>query len=124
LGSLPGFGAEHAKHFARVAMTGPNRLVVSFRPAYTFSKTVCERPEQKAKFEQALAELTGQRIMVEFTLLEDSPAVTEKTAARVVPPHQRMLQVAQHPMVRRAAELFGARPVRVDDPPAEKDGPS
>ncbi|MCR4411982.1 MAG: DNA polymerase III subunit gamma/tau [Thermoguttaceae bacterium] len=120
LASLPGFGAEHAKHFARVVVTGPNRLAVSFRPAYTFSKTVCERPEQKAKFEQALAELTGQRITVEFTLLEDAPAASEKATPRVVPPHQRMLQVAQHPMVRRAAELFGARPVRVDDPPVEK----
>ncbi len=119
LAVLPGFAAEHAKHFARVAIGGPNRLAVSFRPAYTFSKTVCERPEQKAKFEQALAELTGQRVLVEFNLLDEQPTGREP-APRAVSPHQRMLQASQHPMVRRAAELFGARPVRVDDPPVEK----
>jgi hypothetical protein len=35
-------------------------------------------------------------------------------------PQQRLAQAAQHPMVRRAAELFGADPVWTEEPPEGK----
>jgi len=114
---MPGLIADHAKHFERLAISAPNQLVVCFKPGYTFSKTVCEKPEQIAKFQEALAELTGQVVRIQFTLADAPPQETEAPPPRVVAPHARMAEVSQHPMVQRAGELFGARPIRVDEPP-------
>ncbi len=120
IASVPGFAADNARQFARVTLASPNRLVVAFRPAYTVAKEFCEQPEQKAKFEEVLADLTGQPVSVEFALLNEEAAGDRGATRPTLPPHQRLLQAAQHPMVRRASELLGARPVRVDDPPEEK----
>jgi DNA polymerase-3 subunit gamma/tau len=120
LARLSGLGAQHAKDYSRVAISAPNRLVVGFKPAYTLAKSICERPDQVAKFQQALAEVTGAPVVVEFVVLEDEPDPTrqESTAPRVSP-QQRLLEMSQHPMIRRAGELFGAVPLRVDDPPGQ-----
>jgi len=120
IAGVPGFAADNARQFARVTLAAPNRLVVGFRPAYTVAKDFCEQPEQKARFEQVLADLTGQRVSLEFAILNDEVAGAPGPSRPSLPPHQRLLQAAQHPMVRRAAELLGARPVRVDEPPADK----
>ncbi len=82
-------------------------------------KTACERPEQVARFERALPEVTGQPIRVEFKL-QEAAATTRRHAGVLrtgsepqppaVSPHQRLLEaVARHPLVQRASELFGAR---------------
>lgn len=120
IAGVPGFAADNARQFARVTLASPNRLVVAFRPAYTVAKEFCEQPEQKAKFEEVLADLTGQLVSLEFALLHEEVAGDRGATRPTLPPHQRLLQAAQHPMVRRASELLGARPVRVDDPPEEK----
>ena len=109
-----GMAAEHAKQYSRVATSGPDRLVVTFKPGYTFSKSVCEGPDQKAKFEQVLSELTGRRVQVEFHAQEGEKP-SEASPATRSPPPQRLLQIGQHPMVRRATELFGAYPSRLDE---------
>ena len=118
LSRVSGIAADQAGHFDSVAIPAPNRLVIRFKPAYDVCKSVCERPEQVAKFERALAEVTGQRIRLEFALTADAqgPQGPAPTTARSVSPHQRLLEVRQHPLVHRAAELFGAEPFRVDDP--------
>ena len=92
----------------------PNRLVVSFKPAYSVAKASCQRPEQAARFEQALAEATGQRVVVEFTLTEE--AAEAAPAKRAVSAQQRFQEAVKNPMVRRAGELFGAEPLRVEEP--------
>jgi DNA polymerase-3 subunit gamma/tau len=111
-----GLAADNAKQAASVAISGPNRLAVSFRPGYTFSKEFCERPDQKARLEQILAGVTGKRIVLEFRMQEEKPAASQAPAsARAATPLQRLMQVSQHAMVQRAAELFGANAVRVDE---------
>ncbi len=70
------------------------------------------------RFEQVLAELTGQRIRVEFKLTEGEPAKDEhKPPVQVVSSHQRLRDASEHKMIRRAGELFGAEPTRVDGGP-------
>jgi DNA polymerase-3 subunit gamma/tau len=114
LGSI---SADSARNYSRIAISAPNTLVVYLKPGYTFAKTICERPDQLAQFERALAELTGQAMSVQFAV-EEAPVAQEPVAAvRAVSPHQRLMEVAEHPMVRRASELFGAQPVRVDEGP-------
>jgi DNA polymerase-3 subunit gamma/tau len=115
LSRLSGMVVEQARHFDSVALSGPDRLVIRFKPMYDLAKGLCARPEQVARFEQALVEVTGQAIRVEFALAEEKAGETE-SSAKTVPPHQRLREVATHPLVRRAVELFGAQPVHVDPP--------
>jgi DNA polymerase III subunit gamma/tau len=117
LGKLSGMVVDQAKQFDSVAFEPPNRLVVRFKSVYAVCKRACERPEQVARFEQAVAEATGRRIRVEFALAADEPNESAPSAAsaRAVSPHQRMLEIRQHPLVQRAEELFGAQPIRVED---------
>jgi DNA polymerase-3 subunit gamma/tau len=118
---LDGISADSARNYSRVAISAPNNLVVHLKPGYTFAKAICERPDQLAQFQRALAELTGETMGVQFTV-DEAPAAQEPVAAvRVASPHQRLMEVADHPMVRRAGELFGAQPVRVDEPPSAKE---
>jgi DNA polymerase-3 subunit gamma/tau len=112
-----GLAAEHAKHFCRVTVPGPNHLVVTFQAGYTLSKSVCERPEQRIRFEQSLLELTGQPVRLEFDVVEEAASPGDAAGpSRGILPQQRTAQAVQHPMVRRASELFGAHPMRIDLP--------
>jgi hypothetical protein len=43
------------------------------------------------------------------------PAAATAEAPRAVSPRQRLIEAAQHPLVQRAGELFGATPVKVDE---------
>lgn len=115
LSRLSGMIVDQARQFDTVTLAAPNRLVVRFKPAHAFFRSACERPEQLAKFEKALTEVTQQRVTVEFALSEGDLPPTEP-AARSASPHQRLQEITKHPLVRQAAELFGAQPVRVDDP--------
>ena len=115
---LGGMAADSARNYSRIAISAPNTLVIHLKPRYTFAKAICERPEQLTQFERALAELTGETMRVQFAV-DEAPVTQEPVAAaRVVSPHQRLMEVAEHPMVRRTIELFGAQPVRVDEGPA------
>ena len=105
---------EQAKRFHRVEVVPPNRLVVSFKPAYALAKSTCERPEQVTRFEQAPGgsdrPAGGGRIHpVGGVRRGGGPGQA------AVPPHQRLLEAAKHPLVRRAGELFGAQPLRVEE---------
>jgi DNA polymerase-3 subunit gamma/tau len=115
---LPGLAGEHARHFARVAIRAPNHLVVCFAKEYTFSKSLCDTPAQRGKIEQALAQATGQRIRLEFEVADEDSGQSEAPAERARSVVQRRAEAVQHPMVRRAMELFGAFPERVDEPGA------
>jgi len=65
---LSGMAADQARQFDSVALAAPDRLVIRFKSGYAVCKSACQRPEQVARFEQALAEVCGQRIRVEFDL--------------------------------------------------------
>ncbi|HWA96914.1 MAG TPA: hypothetical protein VG713_00410, partial [Pirellulales bacterium] len=93
------------------AIFAPNRLVITFPESYT--RSYCERPEQLAKFEQALREVAGRPMRIEFVVQADE---AKPIAAPTATPQQRMMQAAEHPLVRRANELFSIRPVRIEQP--------
>ncbi len=113
----PGLVGEHARHFVDAAIRAPNHLAIAFAKEYTLSKSICDTPEQKAHFERVLSQLTGERIRLEFvTAGDDRPEREETSPARGKSPIQRRAEVAQHPLVRRAMELFEAFPERIDVP--------
>jgi hypothetical protein len=117
LAAMSGMAAEHASHYDHVAIPGPNRLAVGFKSRYALQKSFCERPEQMARFEQALAAVVGRPVRISFRVESsaDEDARPKTESSRPVSQHQRLLEVVKHPMVQRAGELFGAQPTRVDD---------
>lgn len=117
LATISGMVVEQAKQFDRVEVSPPDRLVIFLKPGYAFAKQSCERPEHLGRFEQALAKATGQRVRVEFVVQEErSEPEGLAQPSRPVSPQKRLLEVAEHPIIRQAGELFGAQPVRVDEP--------
>ena len=123
LSKMSGMVVEQAKEFDRAALAAPNRLVISFKSRYALAKSSCERSEQVARFEGALAAVTGRVVRVSFAVTEDEPDAAQRLSAgpaRPVSPHQRLLEAVENPMIRRAGELFGAQPTRVDNPPKQK----
>jgi DNA polymerase-3 subunit gamma/tau len=111
--SLGDMTADSAMQASAAAIRAPNQLVVTFPAKYNFGKSICESPDRAARLEQALAELIGQRIRLEFAL-EETPA-TDRIAAtapqRAPSVRERHAELMKNPLVRRAAELFDARPV-------------
>ena len=107
---IPGMTGEPAKKFSRLEISGSNRMTVFFAQENAFCKTACQRPEQVQQFEKALREVTGQAIRVEFKLLERAPQAPEAPARPVVSPHQRLMEAASHPLVRRADGVVRGAP--------------
>jgi hypothetical protein len=117
---LSGMAAEQAKGYRSVAISAPNHLVVTLKPEYTFAKSVFETPEQSAKVQQALAEITGHAVRVEFALPQDPPAdAPGESAAKVVSQAQLTAEASENSMIHRATELFGGEVARVE-PPTDK----
>ena len=122
LDRLSGIVVEQARQFDSVLFVAPNRLVIRFKPGYAIFKTTCERPEQVSRFEQALAEVAGQAVRVEFALTANEPGepATAAAVSRAISPQQRRMEAMQYPLVQRAAELFDAQITDIVDPPPKE----
>ena len=118
LASLSDLLGDNAALAESVTLAGADRLVATFREKYTSCKAFCERAAQRATLEQALSEVAGRGVSVEFRTMDDPPA-TDGSPPEAAPHRRRMAEMAEHPLVRRTGELFGARVVRVEDPKAD-----
>ena len=108
-----------ASKFESVAISAPNRLVVSFRKAYTTAKEFCERPDKRTRLEQTLSRLAGRDIRIDFAVLAEESQVTAPQPLAQRPPvnrRQRQAEMQKHPLVRQAVEMFGAEIVTIVDP--------
>jgi hypothetical protein len=108
--------ADQAGLCDHVSLAGPRKLVVAFKPKYAAFKQSCERPEQAAKLERAVAAIVGEPVRVEFTVIDGPQDADPAPPPRGVSSRQLMAEKSQHPLVRRAIELFDATPIRVDAP--------
>jgi DNA polymerase-3 subunit gamma/tau len=106
--------ADQAAFCDRVTLAAPGRLVVSFKPKYGAFKQFCERPEQVSKLQRAVEGVSGEKVRIEFTLLDEPVEATPTAPVRQVSSRQLIAEKSQHPLVRRAIELFDATPIRVD----------
>jgi len=129
LAELGDITADYASRAEAVAISGPNRLVVRFRKAYTQALQQCEAPDRRLKLEQTLSRITGRSVRIDFALLQDDPAaaapISENAAAK--PPlnrRQRQQELLRNPLVRKAAELFDTEIVTVLDPPVSEENAS
>ncbi|MDD4789202.1 MAG: DNA polymerase III subunit gamma/tau, partial [Pirellulales bacterium] len=115
---IDGMAADQARRFDRVCAVAADRLSVHFRAGDSFAKSICEQPPNLAEFEKALSSVCGGPVRLDFVVAEAAAEAEEKkTPAAVVSPHLRLMEVAKHPMIRRAGELFGATPTEVIEPP-------
>jgi len=119
LARMSGMVVEQARQFDHVEASAENHLAIFFKERYALAKSSCERPEQRGRFERALAEVTGQEVGLAFELCEDTSVRpgSQRPATRAPSPQQRIMEIAKHPMVERANQLFGAQPIRVDVAP-------
>jgi DNA polymerase-3 subunit gamma/tau len=131
LSNLSDLVSDQASMCERVAIRAPNRLVVRFAAKYNACKAYCERPDQIAKLERSLADVTGQTVRIELEVADPVPlpALSLASSLELAPPpkavsmppkavsmRQRIAEKSQHPLVRRATELFDATVMRVDEP--------
>lgn len=118
--SIQDMTADYARKAVAIAISGPNRLVASFRKAYSQFKDQLERPERRQRLEQAVSEVAGRPIRVEFDLLPDEPqtavpaAKPQPTAARR---RQRIKELERNLLVQQAIAVFDAEIIDVIDPP-------
>ncbi|MDA1050008.1 MAG: DNA polymerase III subunit gamma/tau [Planctomycetota bacterium] len=110
--------ADYAAFCDQVAISAPNRLVASFKASYTLQKESCEKPERKARIEQALQQVTGQRIQVDFEVRRDESSGSSRPQPRP-PLRQRMRDFEKHPLVKQAIDMFEAEITRLEEPRPE-----
>lgn len=108
--------ADQALQFDSVAMTDPNRLVVSFQKRYDSCRIFCEQPGRRARLEQSLQEVSGRSIRLELRTLDVPQTEVAETSRPVRSRREQMRAAAEHPLVGRAMELFNAELMRVDEP--------
>jgi DNA polymerase-3 subunit gamma/tau len=109
-----------ASKYDSVAISAPNRLVVTFRKDYITAKEFCERPDKRSRLEQTLSRIAGREMRIDFAFSpDDSQGVARQAVAAKPPvsPRQRQFELRKHPLVRHAVELFDAEIVTVVDPP-------
>ncbi len=112
---LAGLTKQYASYASAVAISGPNRLVLSFPENYNFQKEQCERPENKQKIEMALKTVLGITVALSF---QTSPAVSPPTPSeppRRGPTRQQLIaEIRTHPLVQEAIRLFDAEILKAD----------
>ncbi|MGB6045228.1 MAG: DNA polymerase III subunit gamma/tau [Pirellulales bacterium] len=114
LNKLTGMITAKAKEYETISVPAPNRLMISFDETYKLCKSYCERPEPTARLRQALREVTGIDIEIVFALSEHAPKAEDLVPRPTR--QQTMASLATNPLMQRASELFGARPVDVLPP--------
>ena len=111
---LSEMAAQQVRQCQNVAISAPNRLVVTFPAEYTFSKQQCERPEQAARLMRAVAQVTGTPVKIEFAVAEAAMSEQPKAApARAASQRELISERADHAMVRKAVEMFDGEIIRV-----------
>jgi hypothetical protein len=107
--SVGGILAGNASMAKRVDAAGGDRLVASFTEHYTSCREYCERADQRARLEAALATVAGRPIQLSFAVEVETEAA-EGPQPEPVRRSRREIrrEVGTRPFVQRAAELFGA----------------
>ncbi len=112
---LTGLTADFARFATSVAISAPNRLVVSFPENYNFQRQQCERPEHKQKIDEAIRTIVGTPIAVVFQATAPvRQEVPPEMARRPVSRQQRIAELRSHPLVSEAIALFDAEILRAD----------
>ncbi len=113
-GKLPDMTKSQVAKATRVAISGPNALLLSFPKRYYLAKESLERGKDLRTIEEIAATVAGRPVRIQLeidaTLDAQLPApqqpASEDADTRVVR--------ADHPLVAAAVRVFGAKLVRVE----------
>jgi DNA polymerase III subunit gamma/tau len=122
LAELGDITADFASKFDSLAISGPNRLAIRFRKAYSTSVAHCDRPQIRSKLEDALARVAGRAVRLEFVTIPDPPAAAtqpQRPVQTVQNRRRRMREAERNPLIGRAIELFDAEIIDVIEPVRE-----
>ncbi len=114
LENLNDLTADCASQASSVAISGPNKLVVQFRPMYNSSKLFCERPERCKSLEQAVSQVAGLPVRLEFQLVGSQEPVTSGPTETANNRQQQLRAATQHELVQQAISLFDGEIIKVD----------
>ncbi len=102
----------NAEKSESIDASAENALTVTFAESSSFSKSLCERPDNARKIENAVSEVAGTRVRLTFTISSQSSGETPRNE-RPVSRKEKLSTVAENPMVKQAQKLFGARPTTI-----------
>ena len=106
---------DNALKFQSAAIVAPNHLEIFYEKRYVSCKIFCERPERHKKLEQALQEVTGNKVRLKLRLVE--PSSDQADPPKPVPTRREQIRDAsERALVRQTIELFDAVLTRVDEP--------
>lgn len=107
-GRLSGMAATQATLAHSVRFVPPDVVVVTFPSTQPLAKSYCENESQK--IQSLLRELSGVPLKLRFDTV-----TVEEVKKTVAPPKnsavrkmQLVAEASEHPMIKKAAELFGA----------------
>ncbi|GEM_PF-130554 len=118
LEKVGGLLQDNGKNYEAAAISVPNTLIVSFKPGYTLARSFCEKPENFKKLQSALAGITGTRWSLVFQM-GSGDVRARRSKRESLPFSEKIRQVHQHPLVRRAAERLGGIPEAPEFPRGE-----
>jgi DNA polymerase-3 subunit gamma/tau len=100
------------------ALVAPDQVVATFTRQYNFGKQFCERSENLTRLQQALGEVVScpVTLLLATSEVDSSPPAPHVEIPKPMPSRQRLSEKAEHPWVKRAAELFDARVVWMEEP--------
>jgi DNA polymerase III subunit gamma/tau len=104
---------SHVKSVSRVAISAPNKLVLTLPAKYHFGKTYLEKPEAQSRLQKIIARLTGLEPRITIVLSEDG--VEEVPAAGLDRrSSKRVFKPEEDEFVCSVVEVFSAQVVRID----------
>jgi DNA polymerase-3 subunit gamma/tau len=106
---------SYVKNVRRLAIAGPNRLVLSFPSGYDQAKQYCERPDQLSRLAILAGEIVGRQVSIALQIdevLAGEPA-PKPMAPRSVAPTSRA-DPSKDPFLQHVKSVFGANIVKQD----------
>jgi len=99
---------------ASVAIRGPKSLVLTFAGEYNREQEHCQDSARLSRIEEAVSKVTGQVWVVRIESSGNAPEPQAMATGKSRYRRQRA-EALQEPLVKRAAELFGAQIVHMDE---------
>lgn len=110
----------HLQKADSLAISGPNRLELSFPQSYVSSKQFCERPDNLARIAASAARVAGEVIEITLAPALDggSPPPSQRTKSKDQPASRvKKLDVSSDPFVQQALDIFGGTLIDVREIP-------
>ncbi|HTI52063.1 MAG TPA: DNA polymerase III subunit gamma/tau [Planctomycetaceae bacterium] len=105
---------SHAKNVLHAAISGPNKLVLTFPKSYHLSKQNFERsPEQLRRVEAAVEQVVGRPVRIVLAVSDVETVATENRPNRGEV-DRRQQESENDPLVQRVLSAFGGSVVRVE----------